>query len=667
MHELPLLVNIAVALGAALVGGVLARLVGVPAIVGYLLAGVAIGPFTPGFVGDVSAIGQLAELGVVFLMFGVGLHFSLRDLWRVREVAVPGALGQMAIATGIGYVLTRAWGWPANASLVLGLAISVASTVVLLRALMDNGLLETRHGQVAVGWLVLEDLATVLLLLILPAFATTGAGFDVKSFGLTLLKAAAFIVLMLVFGARVLGWAFLRIAHTRSRELFLLLVLAASLGIALGSAALFGVSLALGAFLAGVVVSESPLSHQVGADVLPFREAFAVLFFVSVGMLVDPRDLLARAGPVAALTAVIVVGKAVAAVLITTLLRQPLRTGLVVGAGLSQIGEFSFILGQAAVRLEILEGEQYSLLLSAALISITLNPLMFSLVGPAERRLQRWAWLRRWLDRAPSTEGPLVPKGGDHVVIVGWGRVGGHIVEVLGRVGVPRLVVEADASRAEELQKHGVPVLFGDASNSEILDHAGLDRARALVITIPDEAAAGLTVAGARRLAPTLPIVARATTQKGIRHLAELGANDVIHPELEGGLQVVRHTLLRLGFPLREVQKYGDVVRREAYDVALDSQEEHGALARLLEAAQDVEISWAPVADGSPFSGRTLAEANLRARTGASVVAIHRDGSVVPGPAPETRLRAGDRVGLIGRPEHVEAAETLLRAGGAVG
>lgn len=264
MHELPLLVNIAVALGAALVGGVLARLVGVPAIVGYLLAGVAIGPFTPGFVGDVSAIGQLAELGVVFLMFGVGLHFSLRDLWRVREVAVPGALGQMAIATGIGYVLTRAWGWPANASLVLGLAISVASTVVLLRALMDNGLLETRHGQVAVGWLVLEDLATVLLLLILPAFATTGAGFDVKSFGLTLLKAAAFIVLMLVFGARVLGWAFLRIAHTRSRELFLLLVLAASLGIALGSAALFGVSLALGAFLAGVVVSESPLSHQIG-------------------------------------------------------------------------------------------------------------------------------------------------------------------------------------------------------------------------------------------------------------------------------------------------------------------------------------------------------------------------------------------------------------------
>jgi CPA2 family monovalent cation:H+ antiporter-2 len=663
VHELPLLVNIAVALGAALVGGVLARLVGVPAIVGYLLAGVAIGPFTPGFVGDVDAIGQLAELGVVFLMFGVGLHFSLRDLWRVRDVAVPGALGQIAIATGLGYLLARSWGWPANASLVLGLAISVASTVVLLRALMDNGLLETRHGQAAVGWLVLEDLATVLLLLILPAFAPSEGGFDAKGFGFTLLKAGVFIGLMLAFGARVLGWAFLRIAHTRSRELFLLLVLAASLGIALGSAAFFGVSLALGAFLAGVVVSESPLSHQVGADVLPFREAFAVLFFVSVGMLVDPRDLVARAGPVAALTLLVMLGKGLAAILLTTILRQPLRTGLVVAAGLSQIGEFSFILGQAAVRLGILEGEQYSLLLSAALVSITLNPAMFRLVDPLERRLLAWPVLRRWLDRAPVAQGDLMPKAGDHVVIVGWGRVGGHIVDVLGRVGVPRLVVEVDVARAEELGKSGVPVLFGDAANSEVLDHAGLDRARALVVTVPDEAAAGLTVAAARRLAPDLPIVARAATPKGIKLLTSLGANDVIHPELEGGLQVVRHTLLRLGFPLREVQKYGDVVRQESYDVALNTQEEHRALAQLLDAAQGVEISWARVAEGSPFADRTLSEANLRARTGASVVAIHRDGTVLPGPTPETRLHPGDRVGLIGKAEDVEAATALVREG----
>jgi CPA2 family monovalent cation:H+ antiporter-2 len=660
MHELPLLVNIAVALAAALLGGVFARLAGVPALVGYLLAGVAIGPFTPGFVGDVDAIGQLAELGVIFLMFGVGLHFSLRDLWRVRDVAVPGALGQMALATAIGYVLARSWGWPGNASLVLGLAISVASTVVLLRALMDEALLETRHGQVAVGWLVLEDIATVLLLLVLPAFANTGGSLDLKGLGLTLLKAAAFVALMLAFGARVLGWAFRRIAHTRSRELFLLLVLVVSLGIALGSAALFGVSLALGAFLAGVVVSESPLSHQVGADVLPFREAFAVLFFVSVGMLVDPRDLLARAGPVLALTGVIVVGKAAAALLITALLRQPLRTGLVVAAGLGQIGEFSFILGQAAVRLGILEGEQYSLLLSAALVSITLNPLLFVAVGPLERLARAHAGLRRWVDGVPRGEAAPLPAEGQ-VVIVGCGRVGGHMVEVLGRMGVPRLVVESDVARAEELRARRVPVIFGDAANSEILDHAGLDRARAVVVTMADEAAAGLAVAEARRQSPDLPIVARAATAKGIKHLSELGANDVIHPELEGGLQVVRHTLLRLGFPLREVQKYGDVVRGEAYQVRPNSLEEHQALARLLEASQDVEITWASVAPGSPFAGKTLAEANLRARTGASLVALHRDGQLVPAPAPETRLQPGDRVGLIGHRDGLDAAEALLR------
>ena len=659
MHDLPLLVNIAVALGAALAGGVLARLAHVPPIVGYLLAGVAIGPFTPGFVGDVGAIGQLAELGVVFLMFGVGLHFSLRDLWRVRQVAVPGAIGQMAVATLLGYALTRSWGWAPNASLVLGLAISVASTVVLLRALMDNGLLETAHGQVAVGWLVLEDLATVLLLLILPAFATAGGGVDAAAVGLMLLKAAAFVALMLVIGSRAVPWALRSIAHTRSRELFLLLVLAVSLGIALASAALFGVSLALGAFLAGVVVSESPLSHQVGADVLPFREAFAVLFFVSVGMLVDPRDLLARAGPVAALTALIILGKGLGAVAITLLLRRPLRTGLVVAAGLSQIGEFSFILGQGAVKLGILEGAQYSLLLSAALVSITLNPLVFGLVGPAERALDGWPRLRRWLEGGPAPGPAAVPHGGDHVVIVGWGRVGGHIVDVLGRVGVARLVVEADVARAEELQKHGVPVLFGDAANSEVLDHAGLDRARALVVTIPDESAAALVVAGARRLAPDIPILARAATQAGVRHLVELGASDVIHPELEGGLQVVRHTLLRLGFPLREVHRYADAVRRENYDVAVTTEQEHRALAGLLEAAQGVEITWLPVTGG--LAGRTLAQVNLRARTGASVVAVHRDGAVVPAPAPETRLRSGDRVALIGAPEHLEAAESLLR------
>ena len=330
LHDLPLLTNVAVALCVAFVGGLIARRIGLPTIAGYLLAGVAIGPFTPGFVGDVEYITELAELGVIFLMFGVGIHFSFKDLWQVRDVALPGAVVQMLISTLLGVGLTQMWGWSLSSSLVLGLAISIASTVVLLRGLMDNGLLNTRHGRVAVGWLVLEDLATVFILVLLPVLAPDSGGFNWQATAWTLLKAAAFVGLMLLAGGRLVPWLLITIARTRSRELFILAVLAIALGTALGSAALFGVSLALGAFLAGVVVSESPVSHQVGADLLPFREAFAVLFFVSVGMLVNPAYLIANAGQVLALTALIIIGKSVLTVLLGFLLPMSVRTGLVV-------------------------------------------------------------------------------------------------------------------------------------------------------------------------------------------------------------------------------------------------------------------------------------------------------------------------------------------------
>jgi CPA2 family monovalent cation:H+ antiporter-2 len=505
-----------------------------------------------------------------------------------------------------------------------------------------------------VGWLVVEDLAAVLLLLILPALAPTPAGAAGHGLGITLLKAAVFVGLMLLLGARVVPWVLLRIARTRSRELFLLVALTMSLGTALSAAALFGVSLALGAFLAGVVVSESPLSHQVGADVLPFREAFAVLFFVSVGMLVNPAEVWAHAGPVLALTGVIVLGKAAVALAFALLLRQPARAALLLAAGLAQIGEFSFILGESAVGLGMMRADQYSLILAAAVLSITVNPLLFRLVPPLERRLAPRLQHRK-TDSEMQSEAPLR----DHVVVVGGGRVGGHIVEVLGRMGLPRLVVESDALTVEDLQRRGVPVLFGDAASSAILDHAGLPRARALVVTIPDDPAAGLAVAAARQIAPRLPIVARASTPGGVKELARLGAQDVIHPELEGGLELLRHTLTHLGFPLREVQRYSEVVRRESYDTEGRSDVEHRALHALLDAARNLEITWVSVDDG-PASGRTLVELDLRARTGASVVALFRGGSLVPSPAPDLRLEPGDRLGLIGEPPQVQAAERLV-------
>ncbi len=662
MHEVTLLINIAIALIVAFIGGVLARRLGLPTIIGYMLAGIAIGPFTPGFVGDTETISQLAELGVIFLMFGVGLHFSFRDLWKVRSVAVPGALGQMIFATLLGFGLSQLLGWSVASGIVLGLALSIASTVVLLRGLMDNGLLNTPQGQAAVGWLILEDLATVLILVLMPTLVNTSGSFDWAGLGWTLLQAAAFVLLILFAGNRLIPWVLLRIAHTRSRELFILAILAIALGIALGASEIFGVSLALGAFVAGVVISESPLSHQVGADILPFREAFAVLFFVSIGMLVNPIYLLENIGAVLALTALIVLGKPLVTLVMGFIFPWPARTTLVVAAGLSQIGEFSFILGQAGVALNLLDRNQYSLILAGALFSITLNPLMFRLMQPLEKWIGRFPLLWKQFNR----HGPaaLMPDPDDgvsaHVVIVGYGRVGRHIADLLDKVKIPYLVVEVDAERIEELNRRSIPTVYGDAANSEVLMHVGLNRARALVVAGPDEAASELVVAAARDLAPKIPIIARAATEDGIQRLAVLGAQYVIHPELEGGLEIVRHTLLQLGFPPQEIQRYTDAVRQDHYDLQINTEEEHRLLHALLHAAANIEVTWFRLSSENPLVGQTLAEANLRAYTGASVVAIMRNRRLIANPKSITVFEADDRIGFIGDMEQLQAVEQLL-------
>src|SRR5262245_25029583 len=499
MHELPLLINIAIALVVAFCGGLIARRLGLPTIIGYMLAGIAIGPFTPGFVGDTATISQLAELGVIFLMFGVGLHFSINDFWKVRAVAIPGALGRMILTTLLGFGLSQLWDWSVASGIVLGLAISIASTVVLLRGLTDQGLLNTPHGQAAVGWVIVEDLATVLILVLMPSLVNTQDGFNWQQLGLTLLKAAGFVILVMFVGIRLIPWILLRIAHTRSRELFILAILAITLGIALGAAELFGVSLALGAFVAGVVVSESPLSHQVGADIFPFREAFAVLFFVSIGMLVNPGYLLNNIVMILVLTLLIVIGKSLLTLLLGFIFPWSARTTLVLAAGLSQIGEFSFILGQEGVGLGLLNQDQYSLILAGALLSITINPLMFRLINPLEKWFQQFPRIWKIFDHHGLTvPTQLDEEMGGHVVIVGYGRVGRHIANLLSLMEIPYLVVDSVAERVQALDARGIPTLFGDASNSEVLSHAGLERARALVVAGPDEATSELVVASAR-------------------------------------------------------------------------------------------------------------------------------------------------------------------------
>ena len=582
MHqEFPILLNIGVALLAAFVGGLLARLLKLPAMVGYLLAGVAIGPFTLDFIGDLSTIQQLADLGVIFLLFDVGLHFSLRDLWAVRDTVLWGALLQLVVVTGLGVLLARLWGWSLAAGLLLGLALTIASTVVLIRNMMDQGLLNTTHGQVAVGWSILEDLIAVLMLVLLPALAAKTQEPLWQTTGLALLKAAAFAILMVVAGTRLIPWFLLRMAHLRSRELFIVAIVVITVGTAIGASLVFGVSLALGAFLAGVVVSESALSHQVGAELIPFREMFAVLFFVSVGMLANPVYAFTHAGELLLLVLVIVVGKGVLTLLQGIFSPRPARTALILAAGRAQIGEFSFILGAAAVSLGVLREEQYGLLLAGALLSITLNPFLFRALPWSEVQLRKVTPLWSLLDRHGTVQAPMAEALRDHVVVIGCGRVGQHLVNVLGHLGIARLVVEQDIGRVMELDRQGIPTLYGDAADSEILAHVHLKQARGVVVTLPDEAAAAIVVATVRAEAAHVPLIVRAATQQGVGRLFALGAEHVIYPELEGGLEMMREALTGLGFSESRVERYADVIRRDHYDLSASTEAEQGALQEL--------------------------------------------------------------------------------------
>ena len=520
--------------------------------------------------------------------------------------------------------------------------------------------MNTSHGQTAIGWVIVEDLATVLILVLLPSLVGTSGGLDWKQIGVTLFKATGFVVVVIFAGVRLIPWILLRIAHTRSRELFILAVLAIALGIAVSAAELFGVSIALGAFVAGVVVNESPLSHQVGADVLPFQEAFAVLFFVSIGMLVNPAYIFNNIGAILAFGALIILGKALVTVLMGLVLPWPGRTTLVLAAVLSQIGEFSFILGQEGLTLGLLTRDQYSLILAGSLLSITVNPLISRLITPTENWLKKIPVVWQLLDRHKPAPLPFEETIAGHVVIVGYGRVGRHIANLLGQMSIPHLVIDSDAERIEEINRRGIPSLYGDASNSEVLTHAGLERARALVVAGPDESASELVVAAVRDISPDLPIIARATTEEGIKHLAALGAQDVIHPELEGGLELVRHTLLKLDFPVQEVIRYMDAVRDDHYDVQINTKEEHRLLHDLINAAKNIEVTWLSLSAENPLVGQTLAEANLRARTGASVVAIMREKQLMANPKSHTVFEAGDRIGFIGDREQISAAEQLV-------
>jgi CPA2 family monovalent cation:H+ antiporter-2 len=540
--------------------GYLATRVRLPPIVGYLIAGIAVGPFTPGFVGDVGIAGQLAEIGVILLMFGVGLHFSLDTLLAVRGIAIPGAIAQIAVATAIGTVMAMGWGWNLGGGIVLGLALSVASTVVLLRQLQQRNELDSQHGRIAVGWLIVEDLATVLALVFLPALADVvhGSGSGnvsvatlLTKLAITFSKIVLFILLALVGGKRLVPWLLQKIAKTGSRELFTLAVLAIALGIAYGSAALFDVSFALGAFFAGVLLSESELSHQAAADSLPLQDAFAVLFFVSVGMLFDPTILVRDPLAVLAVLLAIVVGKSLAAFLIVLLFRYPVATALTISASLAQIGEFSFILAAMGVALGLLPPEGRDLVLAGALISITLNPFVFATITPVTRwvraRPSLYALVERGATRlATLPEKPRSDPLRGHAVIVGYGRVGGMIGAALAEKHLPFVVVERDLRLVEVLRERGIRALYGDASTLGVLDAAHIDTAKLLIIASPDSYSARRILELARLANPAIDTVVRTHSDHEREHFEKQGVGRVMMGERELALGMTDYALERL-------------------------------------------------------------------------------------------------------------------------
>lgn len=560
-HDVTLITTLAAGFGLALVLGFVALRLKLPALVGYLMAGVAIGPFTPGFVGDMPIAAQLAEIGVMLLMFGVGLHFSLDDLMAVRKIALPGAVAQMAVATALGMGVAHLWGWSLGAGLVFGLSLSVASTVVLLKALEARGIEDSMNGRIAIGWLIVEDLAMVLVLVLLPALAGVLGGVTPGhetmpaegaaiwlTLGKTLLQVAAFIALMLVVGRRFFPWLLWQVTKTGSRELFTLCVVAAAVTIAYGSAALFGVSFALGAFFAGMVMRESKFSHRAAEESLPLRDAFAVLFFVSVGMLFDPHVLIARPLQVLAVVAIIILGKSVVALAVVLLFRYPLNTALTVSASLAQIGEFSFILAGLGVSLKLLPAEGQSLILAGALISMAVNPLVFSLVEPAQRWIRARSALARQLEARddPLAELPTTTEDkylARQVVLVGYGRVGKHIAEALSAAGIPFVVADHNRERVEALRANGTPAVLGDATEPAVLIQAHIAQARMLVLATPDTVGVRKMIEVARTLNPGIQTLVRSHSEEEADRLEADGAGRVFLGQRELAQAMVREVL----------------------------------------------------------------------------------------------------------------------------
>lgn len=650
--------DIALILVAGLLGGLLARRLGQPLLLGYILAGVLVGPNTIGpTVIETHEIELLAEIGVALLLFALGLEISFRDLRPVRNVALIGAPIQIILTIAFGYAIARGlFDVDHEPALWFGALISLSSTMVVLKTLVSQGTMGTLASRVMIGILVVQDLAVVPMLILLPRVGDVRG--SIPDLALAAVKAIAFLAIMVVVGTRVMPAMLRMIARWRSRELFLVAVVAIGVGIGYGTW-LFGLSFAFGAFVAGMVLSESEFSHQALNEIVPLRDVFGLLFFASIGMLFDPAYLIEAPLRIASAVILIVVGKGLILALIARAFGYVKMAPIVIAAGLSQVGEFSFVLAREGVARGVITQDLFSLAITSTLVSMALTPTLLKLTVPVRRLLHR---VRPHRD--PTRTFNLPPhKLRDHVVVVGYGRTGRTVVDVMTQTGVPHIVIDGDHARTEDCAATGVPAIWGDATGAQILEAAEIHRARLLLLTLPDAAGVREIVMTARGLHPGIAIIARAPYREHLALFRELGIDEVVQPEFEAGLEIVRQVLARYQFSPDDILRFSDAAHHDVYKPFVSEREGREGLrvlADLRRAESDAQIEWLAVPIDSPIAGSSLRDAQIRSLTGAAVVAIRGVGSTRPNPSADEVIAAGDLLGVLGTKEQRAALREVL-------
>ncbi len=645
--------DIAIIVVAGLVGGLIAQRLRQPLLLGYILAGVMVGPFTAGpTVSEVHDIELLAEIGVALLLFALGLEFSLKELQPVRRIALIGTPIQILLTMGLGYGIGQLWGWDWLASLWFGGLITLSSTMVILKTLMGQGRMGTLSSRVMIGMLIVQDLAVVPLMIILPQLNDPSAGLAVL--GLAALKAGVFLFLMIFVGTRLIPRLMAYVAGWNSRELFLLAVTAIGLGVGYATY-LFGLSFAFGAFVAGMVLSESDYGHQALSDIIPLRDVFGLLFFVSVGMLLDPAFLLANWMQVLLVVLLVATGKGVIFAALSRLFKYGNVVPLALGLGMFQIGEFSFVLARVGISTNSISPDLYALILTTAIVTMLLTPFVSGLTGPL------YAWRRRRAPREPlqTVNVPLTGLA-DHVVIAGSGRVGQYIAQVLQRLELDFVMIDIDHRGMEQARQAGLPVIYGDASQEAVLEAAFVPRARLVLVTTPAATVTQAVVAQVRHLHATVHIVARAEGVEPMQALYQSGVYEVVQPEFEAALEMTRQALLHLAVPAQQIQKFTDRVRRDMYAPLYELHPDYGRVAQLESASRLLDFDWVRLAAGSQLAGQTLRAANIRQQMGVSVVGVMRQGQLTSNPDADMVLAAGDLVAVMGSPEQLAAFQSLV-------